>query len=42
MTFQELTKLSMEQLSKQPPVTLDEMRAQAQWVKEKSSSKQKK
>ncbi len=28
MTFQELAKLGAEALAKQPPVTLDEMRAQ--------------
>ena len=39
ISFQERAKLSMEQLSKQSPVTLEEARAQAKWLKEMSASK---
>ena len=39
MSFAERTKLSMELLSKQPPVTLEEARKQAQWLKKVSTSK---
>lgn len=42
MSFQERAKLSMEQLSKQSPVTLEEARAQAEWLKKVSKSKEKK
>ena len=35
-------KLSMEQLSKQSPITLAEARAQAVWLKNLSTSKNKK
>lgn len=41
-TFQELTKRSMEQIAKQPPVSLEEMRTQALWLKNNSSAKKKK
>ena len=42
MSFAERAKLSMELLSKQPPITLEEARAQAQWLKRVSVSKKKK
>ena len=42
MSFAERAKLSMELLSKQPPVTLEETRKQAQWLKKVSTSKKKK
>jgi hypothetical protein len=42
ISFQERAKLSMEQISKQPPVTLEEARAQAKWLSELSTSKEKK
>ena len=42
ISFQERAKLSMEQLSKQSPVTLEEAKAQAIWLKKVSSSKIKK
>mgnify|MGYP001578380587 CR=1 FL=1 len=42
MTFQELTKLSMEELSKQPPVTLEQARKQVEELKQKSVSRDKK
>ena len=42
MSFAERAKLSMELLSKQPPVTLEEARKQAQWLKKVSTSKKKK
>lgn len=42
MSFAERAKLSMELISKQPPITLEEARAQAQWLKRVSVSKKKK
>ncbi|MFM2231052.1 MAG: hypothetical protein RL607_2310 [Bacteroidota bacterium] len=42
MSFQERAKLGMEQLSKQLPVTLTMARNQAQLLKAKSNSKNKK
>ena len=32
-SFQERAMLAMEELSKQPPVTLEEARAQALWIR---------
>ena len=42
MSFAERAKLAMELLSKQPSVTLEEARKQAQWLKKVSTSKKKK
>ena len=42
LSFAERAKLAMEILSKQPPVTLEEARAQVEWLKKKSRSKIKK
>jgi len=42
ISFQERAKLSMEQIAKQGPVTLEQARAQAKWLKEVSTSKEKK
>ncbi|MBW4362548.1 hypothetical protein [Flavobacterium taihuense] len=42
ISFHERAKLSMEQISKQPPVTLEEARAQAEWLKNISISSDKK
>jgi hypothetical protein len=42
ISFQERAKLSMEQLAKQPPVTLEEARAQAERLKNNSVSLDKK
>ena len=42
LSFAERAKLAMEILSKQPPVTLEEARAQARRVRERSTSKMKK
>jgi hypothetical protein len=42
ISFQERAKLSMEQISKQEPVTLEEARAQAEWLKNNSVSLDKK
>ena len=42
LSFAERAKLAMEILSKQPPVTLEEARAQARRVSERSTSKMKK
>ena len=38
MSFQERAKLAMERLSKQPPTTLEQMRAQALWLKTTQNS----
>lgn len=38
LSFQELAKLQMEILSKQPPSTLEEKRAQIQSIKEQSEA----
>ncbi len=42
ISFQERTKLGIEQQSKQLPVTLEEARKQVEWLKTKSTSKSKK
>ena len=42
ISFQERAKLSLEQLAKQKPVTLEEARAQAKRLREESQSKVKK
>jgi len=42
LSFQERAKISMEQLSKQKPVTLEEARAQAEHLRKASQSKEKK
>ncbi|HXU26986.1 MAG TPA: hypothetical protein VN698_07130 [Bacteroidia bacterium] len=42
LTFQERTKLAMELLAKQKPVTLEEAREQAKWLSSISSNKVKK
>ncbi|MEL1254435.1 hypothetical protein AAEO57_11655 [Flavobacterium sp. DGU38] len=42
LTFKERAKLSMEQISKQKGVTLEQARAQAKWISEVSTSKVKK
>jgi hypothetical protein len=42
ISFQKRAKLSMEQLAKQPPITLEEARAQAEWLKNNSVSLDKK
>ena len=39
ISFQERAKIGMEMLSKQPPVTLEQAKAQAKWLKEMSASK---
>ena len=41
LSFAERAKLAMEILSKQPPVTLEEARAQVEWLKKKKSVKNK-
>ena len=42
ISFQERAKLAKELLSKQSPVTLEQMRQQAKWLKEKSQTEKKK
>jgi len=42
ISFKERAKIAMEQLAKQPPVTLEQARAQAKWLSEVSKSKEKK
>lgn len=42
LSFAERAKLAMEILSKQPPVTLEEAKAQAEWLKRTSRTKEKK
>ncbi len=42
VSFQERTRLGMEQLSKQQPVTLKEAKEQVNWLKSQSSTKSKK
>jgi hypothetical protein len=39
ISFQERAKLNLENLSKQPPVTLKEAKEQALWLKTISTSK---
>ena len=42
ISFQERAKLAMEQLSKQSPITLEKAKKQAELLKQKSISKNKK
>lgn len=42
MSFRERAAVAMMQLSKQSPTTLEEMRKQAQWLKQNTKTKQKK
>jgi hypothetical protein len=42
LTFQERAKLGMEQLAKQPPITLQEALAQVAFLKSTSTSKERK
>lgn len=42
ISFKERAKIAMEQLAKQPPVTLEQARAQAKWLSQASKSKEKK
>jgi len=42
ISFQERAKVGMEMQSKRSPVTLEEARAQAKWLSEVSTSKEKK
>ena len=42
ISFQERAKIGMEMLSKQAPVTLEQARAQVEWLKQASKSKDKK
>lgn len=42
MSFKERAELGMKILAKQPPVTLEQARAQAKWLSESSKSKDKK
>jgi len=42
LTFKERAEISMEQLAKQAPITLEQARVQAKWLKESSTSKVKK
>lgn len=42
MSFQERSRLGMEKLSKQPPVTLEEARKQASALKTQNNTKTKK
>lgn len=42
ISFQQRAALAMMRLSKQPPVTLEEARAQAQWLKKNTNVKDKK
>lgn len=42
ISFQERVKLAMEQLSKQSPVTLENAKKQVEFLKQKSTSKNKK
>lgn len=42
ISFEERAKIGMEMLSKQKPVTLEEAKAQAKWLSEMSTSKDKK
>lgn len=37
ITFQERARLGMEMLSKKSPITLEQARAQAKWLKEASA-----
>ncbi|MFH6946386.1 hypothetical protein [Flavobacterium sp. FlaQc-50] len=42
ISFKERAKIGMEILAKQKPVTLEQARAQAKWLSESSTSKEKK
>ena len=42
LTFKERAEIGMKQLAKQKPVTLEQARAQAKWLSETSTSKEKK
>lgn len=42
ITFKERSKIGMEQLAKQKPVTLEQARAQAERISQASKSKEKK
>lgn len=42
ISFKERTALAMMRLSKQPPVTLEQARQQAQWLKKNTKTKIKK
>ena len=39
LSFKERSKLALEQLSKQEPITLEEARKQVLWLKENSKNK---
>lgn len=39
LTFKERAELSMESLKKQGPITLEQARIQAKWLKENSKNK---
>lgn len=38
ITFQEMARLGIELLKKQPPVTLDEAKAQSEWLRKSSTT----
>jgi len=42
ITFQEMARLGIELLKKQPPVTLAEAKAQAEWLKKSSTKSEQK
>lgn len=42
ISFQVRASLSLDQLSKQPPITLEKARAQAEWLRKASQLKDKK
>ncbi|HRE78297.1 MAG TPA: hypothetical protein PLL09_10790 [Flavobacterium sp.] len=42
LSFQERAQLSLEQLEKQPPITLEKAKAQAEWLRKASQLKDKK
>lgn len=42
ISFEERAKLGMEQLAKQPPITLEKAKAQAEWLRKASQLKDKK
>lgn len=42
ISFRERAALAMINLSKQKPITLEEMRAQVKWLKENSKTKERK
>ena len=41
ISFEERSKRGMELLAKQKPVTIEQARAQAKWLSERSTSKEK-